>query len=99
MNSNRDDEEQGLSPDELMALLTGKCPHEIQLHRAMAVVGALVARQGGRMELDADELLVLGGRALRIETSPRTGKIELELMDAPAPEQKLPTHTAPSTRQ
>lgn len=98
MSSNREEDE-GLSPDELMALLLGKCPHEIQLHRVMAVLGALVARQGGRMELDALELHVLGGRALRIETSPRTGKIELELMDAPAPEQKLPTHTAPSTRQ
>lgn len=97
MSNDRDDE--GLSPEDLLALLLGKCPHELQLHRVMAVLGAVVARQGGRMELDHEELLTLGGRAMRIETNSATGKVELELMDAPSAEPKQPTHVAPATRQ
>lgn len=97
--SNDHNDEEGLSPDDLLALLLGKCPHELQLHKVMAVLGAVVARQGGRMELDHEELLVLGGRAMRIETNPATGKVELELMDAPPADQKQPTHVAPATRQ
>lgn len=96
MNSNRDDEKQGLSPDELLAILTGKCLHEVQLTLAMAMLGALVIRAGGTVTLTPEEMLALSERAISIDGGP--DGFRLEVIARPT-EQKQPTHQAPSTRQ
>lgn len=99
MNSNHDDEGMDLQ-DLLLGALLGKCPHEIQLGRTMAVLGAIVQRNGGPIELDMTEVIELNGRALKIEADGTTGKMTVALIDAPVDEPaKQPTHDAPPTRQ
>lgn len=101
MNSNRDDDREGMDlQDLLLGALLGKCPHEIQLGRTMAVLGAIVQRNGGPIELDMMEVMDLNGRALKIEADGQTGKMTVALIDAPVDEPaKQPTHDAPPTRQ
>lgn len=95
--SNDRNEEEGLSHDELLAILTGKCPHEIQLQRAMGMLGAVAARQGGSMTVTHEELMALTGRALKIEGF--DGGFHVSVMDPQSETPKQPTHPAPPTRQ
>lgn len=100
MSNDRDDEREGMTlEDMLLSALTGKCPHELQLGRVMGVLGAVVLRSGGSIELDEQELMALNGRALEIEMDRATGKVSVQLVDGPADEVKQPTHVAPATRQ
>lgn len=96
MSNDRNDEEQGFTPDELLALLTGKCVHEVQLTRAMAMLGALVARAGGSVTITPEEMLALSQQAISIDGGPEGFRIEvISRPDAVKP----PTHVAPATRQ
>lgn len=99
MSSNREEDEQGLNGDLLLALLTGKCPHEIQLTRVMAILGALTMRQpGGTVTVSHEEMLALAERPLKVESTP--AGIEVTVIDRPSEaDVKQPTHAAPPGRQ
>lgn len=96
MNRNSDDP-RGISPEDLFALISGMCPHEIQLQRVMALLGAIVTRSGGVLTVSHEEVMSLANQGLSIEGS-ETG-IVISVVDPRAEEPKQPTHSAPSTRQ
>lgn len=100
MSSDRNDEGGAMSlEDLLLGAMLGKCPHEVQLGRVMGVLGALVARNGGPIELETKELEGLDGRALKIEMDRVTGRVTVELLDAPPKaEEPVHVHDAPPSR-
>lgn len=57
-----DNQEEGLTPDELVAVLTGRCVHEVQLGRLMGLLGLAAANAGGKLELKLDGLKALDGK-------------------------------------
>ena len=102
MQDGRDDDEQeGLTADELLAVLTGKCVHEVQRDRIMALLGLAAARAGGKLELKLDDLKALHGKGVGIAIDEAAGTATVELLDAPRGSEDVkiePTHFASSTR-
>lgn len=100
MQDDRDDEQQeGLTADELLAVLTGKCVHEVQRDRIMALLGLAAAHAGGKLELKLDGLKALNGKGVGIAIDEAAGTVEL--LDAPRGGEDVkiePTHFASSTR-
>lgn len=86
-----------LSEDEVIAILTGKCLHEVQLGRIMALLGLAAKAAGGKLELRMADLEGLGGIAIAIDKS--TGIATVEVMPSPPEDVPTPTHEAPLTRQ
>ena len=66
-------EEEGLTADELLGLLTGRCAHEVQLHRVMGVLGLAALQAGGKLELKLDGMKDLDGRGIAISIDERSG--------------------------
>lgn len=94
------EENEGLTADELLGLLTGRCAHEVQLHRVMGVLGLAALQAGGKLELKLDGMTDLDGRGIAISIDERSGTATVEVTDRP-PEaaQAEPTHEAPPTVQ
>ncbi len=86
-----------LSEDEVIAILTGKCLHEVKLGRIMALLGLAADAAGGKLELRMEDLEGLGGIAIAIDKS--TGLVTVEVMPSPPADTPTPTHEAPPTRQ
>lgn len=91
-----DEDQQGLSPDELVAILTGRCVHEVQLGRLMGLLGLAAANAGGKLELKLDGLKLLDGKGIGIAFDEKAGTATVELLDAPKGEDIQPTHFAAS---
>lgn len=93
-------EEEGLTADELLGLLTGRCAHEAQLHRVMGMLGLAALQAGGKLELKLDGMKDLDSRGIAIFIDERSGTAAVEVTDSP-PEaaQVEPTHKAPLTVQ
>ena len=102
MQADRDDEQQeGLTADELLAVLTGKCVHEVQLGRIMGLLGLAAANAGGKLQLKLDGLKALDGKGIGIAIDEAAGTATVELLDAPRAEGEPkiePTHPASTTR-
>lgn len=93
-------EEDGLSADELLAILTGKCVHEVQLGRVMGLLGLAATQAGGKLELRLDGLRAIEGRGISIAIDERSGTAAVEVTDRPPePANVEPTHEAPTTVQ
>ena len=101
MQDDRDDEQEGLTADELLAVLTGKCVHEVQRDRIMALLGLAAAHAGGKLELKLGGLEALDGTGLSVTIDEAAGTATVELLDAPRTEGEPkiePTHPASTTR-
>lgn len=95
------EEQKGLTADELIAVLTGKCVHEAQLGRVMALLGLAAANVGGKLQLKLGGLKALNGKGIGIAVDEAAGTATVELLDAPRAEGKSkiePTHPASTTR-
>lgn len=93
-------EEDGLSADKLLAILTGKCVHEVQLGRVMGLLGLAAIQAGGKPELRLDDLRSLEGRGIAIAIDERSGTATVEVTDRPPEQANVePTHEAPPTVQ
>ena len=95
------EEQEGLTVDELIAVLTGKCVHEVQLGRIMGLLGLAAANAGGKLQLKLDGLKALDGKGVGIAIDEAAGTATVELLDAPRAEGELkiePTHPASTTR-
>lgn len=95
------EEQEGLTADELIAVLTGKCVHEVQLGRIMALLGLAAVHAGGKLELKLDGLKALNGKGVGIAIDEAAGTATVELLDAPRGGEDVkiePTHFASSTR-
>ena len=91
------EEQEGLTADELIAVLTGKCVHEVQLGRIMGLLGLAAANAGGKLQLKLDGLKALDGKGIGIAI----GTATVELLDASRAEGEPkiePTHPASTTR-
>jgi hypothetical protein len=94
-------EQEGLTADELIAVLTGKCVHEVQLGHIMVLLGLAAANAGGRLQLKLDGLKALDGKCIGIAVDEAAGTATVELLDAPRTEgeRKIePTHPASTMR-
>ena len=94
-------EQEGLTADELIAVLTGKCVHEVQLGRIMVLLGLAAANVGGKLQLKLDGLKALDGKGIGIAVNEAAGTATVELLDAPRTEGEPkiePTHPASTTR-
>lgn len=91
-----DDQEEGLTPDELVAVLTGRCVHEVQLGRLMGLLGLAAANAGGKLELKLDDLKALDGKGIGIAFDEKAGTATVELLDASKGDDIKPTHFAAS---
>lgn len=94
------EEQEGLTADELIAVLTGKCVHEVQLGRIMGLLG-LAANAGGKLQLKLDGLKALDGKGIGIAIDEAAGTATVELLDAPRAEGEPkiePTHPASTPR-
>lgn len=82
----------------LLSALSGKCEHEVSLMRMTTVLGLLVLRHGGKVELDLSTVEALKGKAVAIRTE--GDRMTVEVTEA-RPERAMPepTHDAPQTRQ
>lgn len=87
-----DNQEEGLTPDELVAVLTGRCVHEVQLGRLMGLLGLAAANAGGKLELKLDGLKALDGKGIGIAFDEKAGTATVELLDAPKGDDIKPTH-------
>lgn len=95
------EEQKGLTADELIAVLTGKCVHEVQLGRVMVLLGLAAANVGGKLQLKLDGLKALNGKGIGIAVDEAAGTATVELLDAPRTEGKPkiePTHPASTAR-
>lgn len=95
------EEQKGLTADELIAVLTGKCVHEVQLGRVMVLLGLAAANVGGKLQLKLDDLKALHGKGVGIAIDEAAGTATVELLDAPRGSEDVkiePTHFASSTR-
>ena len=95
------EEQEGLTADELVALLTGKCAHEVQLGRVMGLLGLTAANAGGKLQLKLDGLKALDGTGISVTIDEAAGTATVELLDATRTdgEPKIePTHLASTTR-
>lgn len=86
-----------LSEDEVIAILTGKRLHEVQLGRIMALLWLAAKAAGGKLELRMEDLEGFGGIAIAIDKS--TGIATVEVIPPPPGDAPTPTHEAPLTRQ
>lgn len=91
-----DNQEEGLTPDELVAVLTSRCVHEVQLGRLMGLLGLAAANAGGKLELKLDDLKALDGKGIGIAFDEKAGTATVELLDAPKGDDIKPTHFAAS---
>ena len=95
------EEQEGLTADELIAMLTGKCVHEVQLWRIMGLLGLAAANAGGKLLLKLNGLKALDGKGVGIAIDEAAGRATVELLDAPRGSEDVkiePTHFASSTR-
>lgn len=92
------EEEGELTPDEMVAILTGKCVHEVQFDRVMGLLGVVVATHGvgGKLELDLKALDKMAGRGISLVVDEAKGIATVELTDVPPTDLPMPTHS-PST--
>lgn len=98
--SRHDDEEEGFTPDELIAMLTGRCPHEVQRDRVMGLLGLAAAEAGGKLVLSLEKLKKMNGLAVAIHFDEEAGTATVEVLEAPtkAADVPKPTHTSTETR-
>lgn len=95
------EEQESLTADELIAMLTGKCVHEVQLDRIMGLLGLAAANAGGKLQLKLDGLKGLNGKGIGIAIDEAAGTATVELLNAPRVEggPKIePTHPASTMR-
>lgn len=96
------EEQEGLTADELIAVPTGKCVHEVQLGRIMGLLGLAAANAGGKLQLKLDGLkALLDGKGIAIAIDEAAGTATVELIDVPRTEGEPkiePTHFASTTR-
>lgn len=99
MSDNTEKKDGGLSADELLAILTGKCLHEVQLGRITGLLGLVALQAGGSVELRLDGLKELDGRGIAIAIDERAGTATVRLTDNGLGDEVTPTHDAPSALQ
>lgn len=95
------EEQEGLTADELIAVLMGKCVHEVQLGRIVGLLGLAAANAGGKLQLKLDGLKALEGKGISIAIDEAAGTATVELLDAHQAEGELKielTHPASTTR-
>lgn len=93
------DEDEGLTRDQLLSALTGKCLHEIQLGRIMGVLGLAAAANGGKLVLPLEGLKELDGVGIGIAIDEAAGTATVELVNGASSEGlPTPTHAASTSR-
>lgn len=94
------EEDDKLTPDEMISILTGKCLHEVQFDRIMGLLGVAVATHGldGKLELDLKTLDKMAGRGISLVIDEAKGIATIELTDVPPADMPTPTHSASTVR-
>lgn len=97
MSRQDDEEEEGFTPDELIAMLTGRCPHEVQRDRVMGLLGLAATENGGKLVLSLEKLKRMNGVAVAIHFDEEAGTATVEVLEAPTKAASTPKQTHPTT--